>query len=264
MEILQQPVLSRKTNGNGLTTYTNYLETISRTEGKRSIFGVHRAGSGEEKCNCQGLGLNIFPLCHSIPSQSYFPFICGKSSYSAWLYDRPTHRLGRMRIWWWRFATDGCDDHSCRAWPSVRFALPKSINEVVKVRSYTVSSNTLASNNSTSFSTRLCSGLKFCVWFATVCRPNESRPFSRKSSQYPWRERARGVIRTDCLIHSTSFAGFSMSLGRGFFAILTLQYLGINGTHILHRFNTRRNCPSLLETMGSVLSNNREHSLPHN
>ena len=44
-----------------------------------------------------------------------------------------------------------------------------------------------------------------------------------RSSQDPWRERSRGVIRADCLLHSTSFAGFSMSLGRGFFAILTLS-----------------------------------------
>jgi hypothetical protein len=52
----------------GLTTYIEYLDTIGD---RHSIFGVHRAGSGEEKGNCQDLGLNIFPLCHYIPS--YFP-----------------------------------------------------------------------------------------------------------------------------------------------------------------------------------------------
>ena len=62
VEILQQRLLRRKTNGNGLITYIDYLETIDRAEGLRSIFGVHRAGSGEEKGNCQALGLNIFLL----------------------------------------------------------------------------------------------------------------------------------------------------------------------------------------------------------
>jgi hypothetical protein len=59
VEILQQRLLRRKNNGNGLTTYIDYLEMI---DGLRSIFGVHRADSGEEKGNCQDLGLNIFPL----------------------------------------------------------------------------------------------------------------------------------------------------------------------------------------------------------
>jgi hypothetical protein len=71
-------LLRRKTNGNGLTTYIDYLEKIDRTEDQRNIWGVHKAGSGEEKGHCQDLGLNIFPLYHSIPSRSYFPAICGK------------------------------------------------------------------------------------------------------------------------------------------------------------------------------------------
>jgi hypothetical protein len=53
-------LLRRKTNGNGLTTYTDYLDMIE--DGLRSIFGVHRADSGEEKGNYQDLGLNIFPV----------------------------------------------------------------------------------------------------------------------------------------------------------------------------------------------------------
>jgi hypothetical protein len=53
-------LLRRKTIGNGLTTYIGYLETINRTEGQRGIFGIHRAG--EEKGDCQDLGLNIFLL----------------------------------------------------------------------------------------------------------------------------------------------------------------------------------------------------------
>jgi hypothetical protein len=51
-------LLRRKTYGKvGLTTYIDYLETIG------SISGVHRAGSGKEKGNCQDLVyLNIFFL----------------------------------------------------------------------------------------------------------------------------------------------------------------------------------------------------------
>jgi hypothetical protein len=40
-------LLRRKTDGNGFLTYIDYLETIGRAE-EHSVFGVHRAGSGEE------------------------------------------------------------------------------------------------------------------------------------------------------------------------------------------------------------------------
>ena len=61
----------KKNRCNGLITYIDYLEIINRPEGQRSILGVHRVDSSEEKGNCQDLGLNI-------SSRSYFTAICGK------------------------------------------------------------------------------------------------------------------------------------------------------------------------------------------
>lgn len=44
-----------------------------------------------------------------------------------------------------------------------------------------------------------------------------------KSSSDPWRVRGNGVTRADCLLHSTSFSGLSMSFERGRSYILTLS-----------------------------------------
>jgi len=42
-------------------------------------------------------------------------------------------------------------------------------------------------------------------------------------SSDPWRVRGNGVTRADCLLHSTSFSGLSMSFERGRSCILTLS-----------------------------------------
>jgi len=44
-----------------------------------------------------------------------------------------------------------------------------------------------------------------------------------QSSPDPWRVRANGVIRADCLLHSASFSGLSVSFERGRSCILTLS-----------------------------------------
>jgi hypothetical protein len=44
-----------------------------------------------------------------------------------------------------------------------------------------------------------------------------------QGSRDPWRVRAGGVSRADCLLHSTSFAGLSMSCEKGYLSILTLS-----------------------------------------